>query len=150
MKRFSKSSLFPDVNVWLALTYEGHVHHSGARRWLASGGQDSRLFFCRVTQLSLLRLLTTEAVMGKEVLNLKKAWHVYDRWIKDHRVALLPEPIGLDRPFRRVSRSNQPSPKDWADSYLAAFAFSAELTLVTFDQALHRRVTRSVLLSAEV
>lgn len=148
MKRFSKSSLFPDVNVWLALTYEGHAHHSAARLWLAGVGQDSRLFFCRVTQLSLLRLLTAEAVMGKEVLNQKQAWRVYDRWMKDQRIALLPEPIGLDGPFRRLSRSIQPSPKDWADSYLAAFASSAELTLVTFDQALHRRVKRSVLLSA--
>ena len=150
MKRFSRPSLFPDVNVWLALTYEGHIHHGAARSWLSEVGPDSRLFFCRVTQLSLLRLLTTEAVMGKEeVLNQKKAWHVYDRWIKDQRITLLQEPAGLDRSFRRLSRSLQPSPKDWADSYLAAFALSADLTLVTFDRALHRRVKRSVLLSAE-
>src|SRR6266704_1460931 len=143
MKRFSKSSLFPDVNVWLALTYEGHVHHSAARSWLAEVGLDSRLFFCRMTQLSLLRLLTKEAVMGEEeVLSQKKAWKVYDRWVKDPRVAFLQEPAGLDRSFRRLSRSIHPSPKDWADSYLVAFALSAELTLVTFDQALNRRVKR--------
>ena len=150
MKRFSRSSLFPDVNVWLALTYEGHIHHSVAHSWLSEVGPDSRLFFCRVTQLSLLRLLTTVAVMCKEeVLNQQKAWRVYDGWIKDQRIALMQEPAGLDGTFRRLSRSLQPSPKDWADSYLAAFALSAELTLVTFDRALHRRVKRSIFLSTE-
>ena len=59
------------------------------------------------------------------------------------------EPANLDLRFRRLSRSLQPSPKDWADSYLAAFALSAELTLVTFDRALHRRVERSLLLSVQ-
>src|SRR5437762_304208 len=150
MKRFSKSSLFPDVNVWLALTYEGHIHHEVARAWLAEVGPDSRLFFCRITQLALLRLLTTEAVMGKEeVLSQKKAWRAYDQWIKDRRITLMQEPANLDPPFRRLSRSLQPSPKDWADSYLAAFALSAELTLVTFDRALHRRLKRSLLLSVQ-
>ena len=65
MKRFSKSSLFPDVNVWVALTYQGHVHHSAARGWFVSLHADARLFFCRVTQLGLLRLLTTEALVSE-------------------------------------------------------------------------------------
>ena len=30
-----KSSLFLDVNVWLALTHDRHVHHSVAADWLA-------------------------------------------------------------------------------------------------------------------
>jgi toxin-antitoxin system PIN domain toxin len=149
MRRSTKSSLFPDVNVWLALTYEAHVHHAAAASWLAGAGRDARLFFCRITQLSLLRLLTTEAIMGKEVLHQRNAWRVYDRWLKDERIALLPEPAELDRSFRRFTRSRLASPKDWADSYLAAFASRARLTLVTFDQGLHRRVRQSILLPAE-
>jgi len=110
-------------------------------------GREARLFFCRITQLSFLRLLTTEAIMGKEVLNQRNARSVYDRWLQDERIALLPQPAELDRSFRRLTRSRLASPKDWADSYLAAFASRARLTLVTFDQALHRRVRRSLLLS---
>ena len=149
MTRSTKSSLFPDVNVWGALTYEGHVHHGVVALWLVGAGRDVRLFFCRITQLSLLRLLTTDAIMGREALNQRNAWRVYDRWLRDERIALLPEPAELERSFRRLTRSRLASPKDWADSYLAAFASRASLTLVTFDQALHRRVRQSLLLSGE-
>jgi hypothetical protein len=31
----STTSLFPDINVWVALTYEGHVHHAAAAAWFA-------------------------------------------------------------------------------------------------------------------
>ena len=34
----TKSFLFPDINVWVALTYEGHVHHLVAHDWLADAG----------------------------------------------------------------------------------------------------------------
>ena len=63
----TKSFLFPDINVWVALTYEGHVHHLVAHDWLADAGDDVRLLFCRFTQLGLLRLLVTfdRAMRGK-------------------------------------------------------------------------------------
>lgn len=145
MLRSSISFHFPDVNVWIALTYQGHIHHATAARWFANVGDESRLCFCRITQLSLLRLLTTAAVMGSEVLSQAEAWKVYDRWLEDQRVVFLDEPAGLDRTFRAFSRRKQPAPKDWADSYLAAFASVSGLTLVTFDQAF-RGKTKDMLL----
>ena len=36
----STTSLFPDINVWVALTYEGHSHHSNAAEWFATQGMD--------------------------------------------------------------------------------------------------------------
>jgi uncharacterized protein len=90
MPAFTRSFLFPDVNVWLALTYEGHVHHIAAKRWFEPLDDEVRLFFCRVTQLGLLRLLTTEAVMGgAEVLSQSAAWSAYDGWFRDDRVTFL-------------------------------------------------------------
>jgi len=78
----SRSFLFPDVNVWIALTHSGHVHQTVARRWLEGLDGQARLCFCRFTQLSLLRLLTTEALMGKgEVMSQAQAWKAYDRWL---------------------------------------------------------------------
>ena len=68
MPESTRSSLFPDINVWVALTYEGHAHHSTAVEWFTNVNPDSTLVFCRFTQLCLLRLLTTEAVMGDEVM----------------------------------------------------------------------------------
>jgi uncharacterized protein len=144
-----RSYLFPDVNVWVALTHEGHIHHRVARRWFESLSRDASLFFCRVTQLGLLRLLTTEAAMGKtEVLSQAAAWAAYDRWLEDDRISFLAEPQSpteLDQAFREFSRLRRPSPKDWADSYLAAFAAIFDLTLVTFDRALRSKARRAVI-----
>ncbi len=145
MHTSTRSFLFPDVNVWLALTYERHVHHGAAKSWFESLDDSARLFFCRVTQLGLLRLLTTEAVMGvEEVMSQSAAWKSYDRWLQDDRVSFLAEPPGLEDAFRATSRLRRPAPKDWADSYLAAFALVSNLTLVTFDQALHRKARLAI------
>ena len=76
----STTSLFPDINVWVALTYEGHAHHRTAASWFATLKPDMSLVFCRLTQLGLLRLLTTDAVMGDEVMTQPQAWAAYDRW----------------------------------------------------------------------
>lgn len=99
-----------------------------------------------MTQLGFLRLLTTEAVMKDEVLSQADAWKAYDRWLEDGRISFLEEPSELEDVFRRKTRSSKPTPKDWADSYLAAFATSAAVTLVTFDRPLQRRLAPSLLL----
>ena len=139
----STTSLFPDINVWVALTYEGHAHHRTAAAWFATLKPDVSLFFCRFTQLGLLRLLTTEAVMGDEVMTQPQAWAAYDRWLQDSRVGLMDEPAETETRFRALTRLRHPATKDWADSYLAAFAVVGQLTLVTFDRGL-RAKTRSV------
>jgi len=69
---------FLDTNVWLALVWERHSHAELARDWF-SRCDDEQLLFCRFTQLALLRLLTTKAVMGKDVKSMAGAWEVYDR-----------------------------------------------------------------------
>jgi toxin-antitoxin system PIN domain toxin len=130
------SSLFPDVNVWLALTYERHQHHQSAARWLEE--KEAPIFFCRFTQLGLLRLLTNEQVMGADVLSQRKAWQAYHRWFEDDRVGFHDEPDSarLETSFAELSTRARPSTRLWADAYLGAFARTAALTLVTFDQAL--------------
>lgn len=130
------SSLFPDVNVWLALTHERHVHHARAAKWLE--GKTEPVLFCRFTQLGLLRLLTNEQVMGADVLTQRKAWQAHHRWFEDDRVGFLdePDPPRLETSFEELSTRSQPSTKLWANAYLGAFARTGGLTLVTFDQAL--------------
>jgi toxin-antitoxin system PIN domain toxin len=148
MPRYLKSFLFPDVNVWMALSFQGHVHHNIAREWFESldDRDDARLCFCRITQLSFQRLITAEAVMGKdEVLSQRQAWDVYDRWFEDSRVFFLEEPANLEKMFRGISKQVRPAAKDWADSYLLAFAEAADLSVVTFDRTI-RQKGRSVLL----
>jgi predicted nucleic acid-binding protein len=99
-----------------------------------------------MTQLGLLRLLTTEVVMGDEVMTQPHAWDAYDRWRRDPRVELLDEPAEIETHFRALTRLRQPATKDWADSYLAAFATVGQLTLVTFDKGLRARAKSTVML----
>jgi len=85
--------------------------------------------FCRFTQLGLLRLLTTGAVMGEDkVLSQTEAWVVYDRWIQDDRVSFVEESSTLEARFRALTQDERPATKDWADSYLYAFAETADFT----------------------
>ena len=146
MPGYTTSFLFPDINVWLALTHGRHVHHLVANDWLATVDDDVRLRFCRVTQLGFLRLLTADAVMGEDVLTQAEAWRAYDRWFETGHVELSDEPAGLERGFRRLSRSRLASLKQWGDAYLAAFAEASEMTLVTFDRSFRGRLKPLILL----
>jgi uncharacterized protein len=139
---------FPDINVWVALTYEGHAHHQIAAKWFATLESDGTLVFCRLTQLGLLRLLTTPAVMGDEVMTQPQAWAAYDRWQQDPRFKFVDDPPEIEARFRALTRLRQPATKDWADSYLAAFATVGQLTLVTFDRGL-RAKAKSVIVLGE-
>jgi hypothetical protein len=125
---------FPDINVWLAIAVSGHVHHRRAALWYQSVNSE-RVIFCRITQLGLLRLLTTEAIMGSDVLTQRQAWSIYDRFIA-HGSQLVDEPPGLEESMRLLTRHSQASPKLWADAYLAAFARESGAQLITFDKAL--------------
>jgi toxin-antitoxin system PIN domain toxin len=122
------------------------VHHRAAAAWFTTVTDDATLAFCRLTQLGLLRLLTTAVVMGDEVMTPAQAWAAYDRWHQDPRVGLVDEPVEIEARFRALTRLRQPATKDWADSYLAAFATVAQLTLVTFDRGLRTKVKSLVVL----
>src|SRR5690242_15776240 len=125
---------FPDVNVWLALLLADHVHRTSAVAWWDSD-QSEMIAFARITQIGVLRLLTTPGAMNGKPLGMRQAWQAYDRLFADERVSLLPEPAGLEADFREVTSLKTASPKLWADAYLLAFAHHSDATLVTFDRA---------------
>ena len=129
---------FLDANVWLALIWSQHVHSEKARSWFERAGEE-QFFFCRFTQITVLRLLTTDQVMGKDTKTMSEAWSLWDRVWADTRIAFLPEPDDLEKEFRSRSRLSSRSPKLWADAYLLAFAVTAGLKFVTFDRALQTR-----------
>jgi uncharacterized protein len=126
---------FLDANVWLALLWSRHMHSEKARLWFEQASEE-QFFFCRFTQLTVLRLLTTERIMGTDAKTMSEAWDLWDQIWADGRIAFLPEPDGLEQEFRTRSRLPSRSPKVWADAYLLAFACAAGLTLVTFDRGL--------------
>jgi hypothetical protein len=124
-----------DVNMLLALCYDGHAQHRSAMDWLGEVTTLAHVIVCRNTQLGLLRLINNPAVMLADVRDTRAAWRVYDAMMTDDRFSFLGEPSRLDDVLRTLTTAQNFSPKLWADAYLAAFAISANLDLVTFDQA---------------
>ncbi|MFZ0630093.1 MAG: TA system VapC family ribonuclease toxin [Acidobacteriaceae bacterium] len=126
------------MNVWIAMMWKRHIHSEKARTWFEQAG-DERFVFCRTTQIAVLRLLTTERALGRDVQTMAGAWKLWDRVTADERISFVAEPEGIERPFRKVSQLPSASPKVWGDAYLLGFAEAAGLRLVTFDQALKSR-----------
>ena len=91
---------FPDVNVWFALAVADHPHHPPALAWWNE--ESSLAGFSRLTQLGLLRLLTTAAAMGGQPLTNEEAWRVYAGFLSDSRVRLFPELAALEDLFRAL------------------------------------------------
>lgn len=141
-------SYLADVNVWLAQSYTGHAYHRSARTWLEES-EDDTIAFCRLTQSSLLRLLTNRKVMGDDVLNTLQAWKVYDDLLRTTGIVFAAEPQGLELAWREATQYPRSGPNFWTDAYLSAFASAAGLTIVTFDRAFrHRRGARVKVLDA--
>jgi uncharacterized protein len=147
MTRSTTSSVFPDVNVWIALTLKAHQHHTVAWNWYRTLAPNQALVFCRFTQLGFFRLITNEAVAKHETVTQKGAWAAYDSWLENGGAMYMPEPLGLDIEFRGLSDQLIVATKAWTDSYLAAFARAGSLNLVTFDKALSKKSSQPVLLN---
>ena len=141
------SSIFPDLNVWMALSLRSHEHHPIAWAWYQTLQSEEELAFCRFTQIGFLRLMTTINVGKDEVVDQAEAWRLYDRWIASGGATYLEEPFGIETEFRFHANRRTPSPKEWADSYLIAFAAAASLPLVTLDRGLSQCYARAILLS---
>ena len=49
------------------------MHSERARLWFEQAGEEQFLF-CRFTQLTVLRLLTTDQIIGKDTKTMSDAW----------------------------------------------------------------------------
>lgn len=127
----------PDVNLWFVLAVPEHPHHSLARRWWQQ--HEGPIVFARLSQLGLLRILTTAAAMDAKPVSITEAWRIYDRFYEDDRVAFLPEPSEADEQFRAIMAGRAASPKMWTDAWLVAQAKTAGGIVVTLDKALASR-----------
>ncbi len=135
---------FPDINVWLSVLMADHVHRQVARRWWEDSSDS--LAFVRLTQVGVLRLLTTSAAMNGQPLTMRQAWSAYDRLFLDERVVFFDDPRGIEVDLRHQTQDERASPKLWADAWLQAVAGSSGGRIVTFDRALSQRASGAVLL----
>ena len=123
------SLIFPDLNVWLALSVKIHLQHGSSWSWYRSLNQE-KLAFCRFTQMGFLRLSTTRGACGDATLAQRAAWAAYDIWATQEDIVYLEEPHGLEAEFRYYADRTAPAPREWGDSYLIAFAKAAGVSLV--------------------
>lgn len=126
-----------DVGVWLAATWGRHARHRIARQWFEEQSDD--LILCRVTQMSVLRLISNPVIMGEDVITRSEAWRIIDQFWSDNRVLWAEEPDHLEAVFRAISAQNDNSHKLWTDDYLAAFAQASGASLATLDTKLKAR-----------
>jgi toxin-antitoxin system PIN domain toxin len=127
----------PDVNVWLALVAEGHVHHLTGRDWFATQS-DASVAFCRISQMALLRLLTNPHAMGGSPRTIARAWEIFTDLRRDRRVVFATDQERVDEIWRQCMTQPSVGPSSWTDAYLAALAQTHSYSLVTFDTGFKR------------
>jgi len=131
------AGLLVDSSVWVAVAFRRHPHHVIAQDELERATQDQPAMFCRATQQSFLRLVSTpqisRAYQSQPVTN-RAAWSAYETLLARSTVAFLDEPRGTVALWHRLATLDTSSPKVWMDAYLAAFAMKGGLEFVTLDR----------------
>lgn len=126
-----------DSNVWLAAAFAEHPAHAVSRRVLCSASPDEPALWCRATQQSFLRLASTPVITqayGVPKASNGDAWAAMQTFLALPQVDGIDEPPELGRTWCRLGAIEQAAPKRWMDAYLAAFAITADLALISLDQ----------------
>ncbi len=125
-----------DTNIWLASVFATHPGHAVARQALQTVTSAEPLLFCRATEQSFLRLLTTPALLrayGATGLSNREALLTLKALQGLPSVRFAEEPPGTVARWHALAAHDTASPKLWMDAYLAAFALAGGLGLVTLD-----------------
>jgi len=127
-----------DVNVWLALADENHVHHVRARRYWETESA-AQIAFTRITMLGFVRLLTNRVVMNDRPFTVSAAWDAYRAfralpeivWVAEIDEDARAADDLLDTWLNTVTVNSMHS--HWADAHLASIAAFTGCRLVSFD-----------------
>ena len=136
-----------DTNVWLAAIFTTHPLHQVARDALQLATSVKPAVFCRATQLSFLRLSSTPTLLkayGAEGLTNRDALVALNALLALRHVSVREEPRGTLALWQAMSALDSASPKVWMDAYLAAFAISGGLRMLTLDQDFRNFVQRGL------
>jgi toxin-antitoxin system PIN domain toxin len=121
----------PDINVWLALVDQNHLHHSTAANYWEDIA-DTEVAFTRVSMMGFLRLSTQPGVLSR-TLTTPEAWELYRQFLAAPDHCLLQEPASIDHHFAALTTLTTLPHRLWTDAYLAAFAIASGCRLVSFD-----------------
>ena len=123
------------------MAFATHPAHQATKRLFAAADSGSPLAFCRATQTSFMRLLTAQpiqAAYGSPPISNREAWSKTQELLSLPQIVWLPEPPQLDPVWKIFATSEAASPKIWMDSFLAAFACTYGIELVTLDRGFSR------------
>ena len=122
----------PDVNVWVALTDTGHVHHRRATGYWNTE-RPSRLALCGVTRAGMLRIMTNPKVMAANPFDLSEAWRRYQEFADLPEVDFLPDSQHTGAEIGRWCRGAGFPHRLWTDAWIAALALEHGCRVVSFD-----------------
>jgi toxin-antitoxin system PIN domain toxin len=131
------SALLFDTSIWIAVVFPAHPLHGTARATLSRATAAAPAVFCRSTQQSFLRLVSTPTLFrafGTEVVTNRDALAMLGALLALAQVRERTEPPGTALLWHRLAERDTPSPKIWMDAYLAAFAMRDDLQFVTLDR----------------
>lgn len=130
-----------DSSVWLAAVFPQHPHHVRAQEELSIATPLAPAVFCRATQQSFLRLITTPQILrayAVETMTNRSAWRTFELLRAHSSIVVHDEPPGTVALWHRLAAGDTASPKVWMAAYLAAFAISGGLSFVTLDRDFKR------------
>lgn len=139
-------SLF-DTNVWIAALFPTHPFHPLAQRALQQATPAEPAVFCRATQQSFLRSASTPTLLkayGADGMTNRDALVALDALQALPQVCAREEAPGVFALWRGLAVAETASPKVWMDAYLAAFAITGGLRLITLDGDFRRFVANGL------
>jgi toxin-antitoxin system PIN domain toxin len=123
----------PDVNVLIALIWEGHIHHAAARRWFAAA-HEGGWATCSVTQTGFVRVSANPRAVG-DAVSVREATALLAALVSYPSHRFLADDQGfVTNPL--VPHERLVGHRQVTDGHLIAIARRHEARVVTFDQAM--------------
>jgi toxin-antitoxin system PIN domain toxin len=119
--------------VFVALTVDAHPAHQVTRDWLQRLLVGDTVGFCRMSEMSFLRLVTQKIADSYAPITNGEAVEKLEQWKRLAFVEVCSEPEKLEAEWLRLATVGKAAPKRWMDAYLAAFALQSRMRLVTLD-----------------
>ena len=125
-----------DVNVWVALFAEEHVHHGMARDFLAD--PDVKLATCPLVESGVLRVMNSPAVLGSQITDFEATREALMRVYGSRDVLFWDDAPSLVR-TQVVAWRNVTGYRQITDLQLLSLAVAHDAAFTTFDQRVSLR-----------
>ena len=123
----------PDLNVWLALTLDGHPHHKLAQEyWLSVPPR--RVALCQITAHGFLRQISNARVAVHTPATVSEGWAALKRLRALPEVTYATETAATHVIIEEWVSQSVFTPRMWTDVQLAALAKAYDYRLVTLDR----------------